>query len=254
MMIQSSYVLVVDDDEINRMVASKVLEQMGLRVEQASNGVEAVEAVLARPPALVLMDVQMPVVDGLEATRRIRAAGFTELPILAFTAPATLEDYQRIDACGMSGLLAKPIEPERLKSTVRRWLPAVEATPGQPVLSASVHDMLRLSGEIHPDDALVRSDGDPDLLVERLRGLVDICAETTDAISEALTDGNMRDASMLFFSLRLPCTDVAALALAREAHTIGLCLLRTDPQVKRAETFLMRFEGFLAQLSEAVYG
>lgn len=254
MMTQPSYVLVVDDDEINRLVATEVLGQMGLRVEQASSGVAAIEAVLARPPALVLMDVQMPVVDGLEATRRIRAAGFTELPILAFTAPATPEDYKRIDACGMSGLLAKPIEPERLKSTVQHWLSAIESTPGHIALSAALHEMLRLSGEVDPDDALLRSDGDPDLLVERLRGLVDICAETTDSISEALTDGNMREASTLFLSLRLPCTDVAALALAREAHSIGLCLLRADPPVKRAEMFLMRFEGFLAQLSEAVYG
>lgn len=250
-MTQTGHVLVVDDNEINRILATEILTQMDYAVEQARNGVAAVEAVLARPPALVLMDVQMPVMDGLEATRRIRAAGFVDLPILAFTAPATPEDYLRIEECGMSGLLAKPISAERMAEVIREWLPDLAAKSALP---AEMHRILLQSGEVDPDVALARADGSAELLIERLRGFVDLCAETTDAISQALSDGRMLEASTLFLSLRLPCLDIAASALARDAHSIGLNLLRDEPPVLRAESFLMRFEGFLAQVSEAVYG
>lgn len=250
-MTKIGHVLVVDDNEINRILATEILTQMGLTVLQARNGVAAVEAVLAQPPALVLMDVQMPVMDGLEATRQIRAAGLTDLPILAFTAPATPEDYQRIEECGMSGLLAKPISAETMAEAVRQWLPA--PGHGSP-LPAEMRKILLETEELDPDAALSRADGDAELLVERLRGFVNLCAETADAISEALSDGRTREASTLFLSLRLPCLDVAASTLACEAHSIGLNLRRDDPPIRRAQAFLMRFEGFLAQVSEAVYG
>ena len=117
-------ILVAEDNEINQEVILQLLEATGARVTLAENGLEALEMVRANAYDLVLMDVQMPVMDGLEATRAIRAEPeHRELPILAMTANAFESDRRQCIEAGMNDHLAKPIEPEQLTETLGRWLP-----------------------------------------------------------------------------------------------------------------------------------
>jgi two-component system sensor histidine kinase/response regulator len=124
-------VLVVDDNDINRQIAAELLRDAGLVADTADDGTQAVEAVPARPYNLVLMDMQMPVMDGSQATRVIRAQpGFEALPIIAMTANVMEADRRACLDAGMNDFLSKPVEPDRLYALLQAWIkPAAVALP-----------------------------------------------------------------------------------------------------------------------------
>ena len=116
-------VLVVEDDPVNREVAAELLRMADLDVDCAVNGIEAIACVQSRRYDLILMDMQMPEIDGLDATRRIRdLANGRDVPILALTANAYNEDRERCLAAGMDDFVSKPIEAPRLYANVLVWL------------------------------------------------------------------------------------------------------------------------------------
>jgi PAS domain S-box-containing protein len=118
-------VLLAEDNPVNQEVAIAMLEVVGLTVDVVGDGVKAVAAVLERDYDLVLMDIQMPLMDGLTATRAIRASGMggvERLPIIAMTANAFSEDRQSCLAAGMDDHVAKPVHADALYATLLRWL------------------------------------------------------------------------------------------------------------------------------------
>jgi signal transduction histidine kinase/CheY-like chemotaxis protein len=126
--LQGIRILLADDDAVNTLVARLMLERYGCLVTAVANGRQAVEAVDAQPFDLVLMDCQMPEMDGYDATRAIRATGrFDALPIIALTASAMTGDHKRSLDAGMNDHITKPIKPETLRETVARWLLSISA-------------------------------------------------------------------------------------------------------------------------------
>ncbi|HEY8673642.1 MAG TPA: response regulator [Candidatus Dormibacteraeota bacterium] len=123
--------LVVDDSHVNQRVATRMLENMGHRVDVANNGREAVAALRAEGYAAVLMDCQMPEMDGFEATMAIRRleGARRRTPIIAMTAGAMKGDEDKCIAAGMDAYISKPVNPERLAAILARWLHADTATP-----------------------------------------------------------------------------------------------------------------------------
>ncbi|ARS48613.1 histidine kinase [Ectopseudomonas mendocina] len=125
---RSARVLLVEDNPVNQMVAKGMLAKLGCQVLVAGHGGEALEALEREPVDLVLMDCNMPVMDGYEASRRIRANGrWPELPIVALTANALSDERERCRAAGMNDYLAKPFRREELAAMLDSWLP-VEVT------------------------------------------------------------------------------------------------------------------------------
>ena len=117
-------VLLVEDNDMNQIVASEIMRDQGLVVDIAENGAIALEMVQESGYDIVLMDMQMPVMDGLEATVAIRQLdGFETLPIVAMTANAMEQDRERCLAAGMNDFVSKPIDPEQLWRVLLQWAP-----------------------------------------------------------------------------------------------------------------------------------
>jgi len=116
-------ILLVEDNKINQLVAKDILEQVGIHVSIASNGEEAVKYVRNNELDAVLMDVQMPIMDGYSATKKIREShSALELPIIAMTASALKGDRERSIEAGMNDYISKPINPEFLYETLEKWI------------------------------------------------------------------------------------------------------------------------------------
>ena len=143
-------VLLVEDNATNRRVAELFLERAGCEVVLAVDGAEALAVLEKRRFDLVLMDVQMPVMDGLEATRRIRQdiAGGARIPIVGLTASALKEQVEACRAAGMDDVIAKPIERERLEAMLERYAPAIGTRTGRHVIRPPLERAVPGGGEI----------------------------------------------------------------------------------------------------------
>jgi len=178
-------ILVVEDNPINKNVAVRLLAKLGYRSEAVDSGAEAIERVANERFDAILMDCQMPSMDGFEATRRIRALANGTVPIIAVTAYAIRGDRERCLAAGMDDYLAKPVSSESLSQVLQRWLPASStATPSSQ--GRTNHDTDRLA------DLLRRFDGDRSLVSELAAIFIESAPSLLSTIHEAMAEGDTR--------------------------------------------------------------
>jgi PAS domain S-box-containing protein len=203
-------ILVVEDNTVNQKVAVAMIESLGYGAEAVGNGIEAVEACSRQTYEAILMDCQMPQMDGFKATAFIRQReGLSHrTPIIALTASVTAEDRQRCLAAGMDDYLSKPVPREALASTLRKWI----ATPGTPppVETASTPSALPAS---HPLRVLEAHAG-PRALAEVIDVFLQTIPRRLDDLRQAHARADVDSIRALAHSLKGASAQIGARGMA----------------------------------------
>jgi two-component system, sensor histidine kinase and response regulator len=217
-------VLLVEDNEINREVARELLTAAGLQVSEAHNGYQALDKLAAESFDVVLMDVQMPELDGIETVKAIRVQErFRGLPVIAMTAHAMLGDRERFLECGMSDYLSKPIEESQLLAVLAKWLSV--APPAPVVTAAQTPDLLP---GLNVGDGVRRASGNRDLYRRLLADFERDVDETLPSLREILGRGATREATDLLHSLK-------GCAATLGARRVSDCAAALEIRLRRGE-------------------
>ncbi|MBB4842511.1 PAS domain S-box-containing protein [Paucibacter oligotrophus] len=276
--LRGARILLVEDNELNQMVATELLQELLCEIELAANGAIALEmleetrAGQRRAYQLVLMDMQMPVMDGLSATAKIRSQPFFErLPIIAMTANAMDEDRQRCERAGMNDFVSKPIEPELLERALQKWLPVmpaalaeaastpapagpVSAPPPPPPPQGDQALLQSWNGVVGLDvaSALPRMGGNATSYIRFLRKLALAEADCTARIRAALAAGDTEQARLHAHSAKGGAANLGVKVLANAAAKIEQGLIGGDTGSAALERSMQQFEQCLAVLQRTV--
>ena len=229
--IRGARILLVDDSELNLQVAGELLRQAKLYVDLAHDGQEAVDKVNAAQYDCVLMDVQMPVMDGYTATEQIRGnPEFSDLPILAMTANAMPQDRERGMQAGMNAYIPKPIEPDELYRSLLQWIAPgnrdydeenFAAGDGAQATSDDLPDTLP---GINISEGLARVGGNATLYRSLMKDMCRDYADAAQRIESMLDTGDTDGAVQLAHKLRGIARNLGAYALGDGAEAIELPL------------------------------
>ncbi|MCG8551209.1 MAG: response regulator [Desulfobacterales bacterium] len=232
--IHGARILLAEDNEINQQIALEILRSSGLAVDVANNGKEAVEAVKAQKYNLVLMDIQMPILNGIQATAMIREFKTAdELPIVAMTAHAMTGDREKSLAAGMQDHVTKPIDPKELFRSLMHWIPAVnpkrpgefhpEKPPKMPKEESLADFPSRLPG-LDIDDGLRRIGGNRELYIKLLLKLRRTYADAAADIRNLIENGQTEDVQRLAHSLKGVAGNLGATRLQSACSAVEMCL------------------------------
>jgi two-component system, sensor histidine kinase and response regulator len=221
--IKGSKILVAEDNLLNQQIAQELLTDEGFKVTIANNGKEAVDLVNNEDFDVVLMDMQMPEMDGLEATMKIRETFASDtLPILAMTANASEEDRDKCLKAGMDAHITKPIDPEVLMSELCKWITPkdIDEKVQEPPKKAQSNNAIVAIDGIDIKAALRVVAGKQSLLNKMLTTFVADQSQATDAIKDALQNKDNELAKRLAHTLKGTAASIGAMQLQEIAAKI----------------------------------
>jgi len=230
--------LLVEDNEINQQVAEAVLSDVGFNIDIAENGLEALRAVQGSDYDAVLMDIQMPVMDGLEAARQIRALGgvYAELPIIAMTAHALSGDEDKSLAAGMNGHVTKPIDPAMLYQMLARWVTS-EVAPhkADKINITETKEALPALPGIDLVDGLQRMCGSWTAYKMILLGFRDAHVDTAETLEQYIRQGEWEEAKRLAHTIKGSGGNISAKGLYEIAASVEQSCRQEDADAAIAE-------------------
>ena len=252
--------LLVEDNEINRIVALEMLTGANLRADTAGNGAEAVDRAAAQRYDLILMDVQMPVMGGIEATRQIRMLpGYAKVPIIAMTANAFEESRENCLAAGMSDFMVKPVVPEIFFATLLKWLPQAPTQPATPTMADHGDDAQWQALKAIPGLDFARGRrvfaGKLPKYLRLLRMFVDGHAEDAQRIHQHLAAGETEAAWRMAHALKGGAGNLGLERIFELANLVYAGLKQTDgehqvwPDVGRLDEALTRLATALEEIA-----
>lgn len=204
--VRGAYLLLVEDNEINQQVARELLESFGIKVAMAENGEEAIARLKEEPFDGVLMDMQMPVMDGITATREIRKnPALANLPIIALTANVYVSEQNAFLAAGMNDHIGKPLDPDRLIATLAKWIhPArlADNSPPPPTATASAPMPLPDLPGVKVAESVRRIGGNTGLYYSLLEKFRINQKDAARNIRDALASNDLKTAERLAHTLR----------------------------------------------------
>ena len=248
--IRGAIILLVEDNSINRQVAIEFLRYYGLHVDIAVNGVQGLDKALKNNYDLILMDIQMPEMDGLEVTRRIRAQGIKNLPIVAMTAHAMERDREESLNAGMNDHLTKPINPLSLEEILIKWIPVknrpakrqkpVEKDPCPSVLLPEIKGLETKLG-------VKQVGGSPSIYLKFLEEFAEDITELQSRIQHRISNQDWHAAELMAHSVKGSSSTLGAMALAGCAALLEKALKNKDEAgVKKR---LHEFSGHMVPLN-----
>jgi len=248
-------ILVVEDDPVNQQIAREVLQHAGLTVVIANNGKEAVQKVCDAPFDAILMDIQMPEMDGYEATKIIRQQPrFKELPIIAMTAHAITEEKEKCLAIGMNGHTAKPIDVSHLFALLRQWITldnAVQTTPveeEQCTTTLNIPPSLRTV--INIDALLKMISGDEQLLISLLSDFHKVYAHSAQQMRSLLNQNDIQAAEQLAHKIKGTSGNLSAMSLYDAAAQLTHALRQQQQHGERITNLEELVDRFATSLDE----
>jgi CheY-like chemotaxis protein/HPt (histidine-containing phosphotransfer) domain-containing protein len=254
--LRGAQVLLVEDNDFNQQVAMELLEMVGVQVTLAGDGQAALEILHARSFDAVLMDLQMPVLDGYDATRLIRSAPqFHALPIIAMTAHALVHERDRCLALGMNDYVSKPVDPDQLYAVLARWIrpeaKVADHATSTPTAQEPKPGALpsHLPG-ISIEDGLAALNGREDRYLKMLTKFLQMKAGTTQEIRTTLANGDLEAAGRAAHSMISGAGTIGAMVLAAAALDLQNAIIqREEPALTTA---LERFDLALTEVLDGL--
>ena len=236
----SGRVLVAEDSQSNQVLIKLLLEKLGTQVTIVPDGKEAVQKALSRPFDLIFMDIQMPNMDGLSATKILRQKGL-KTAIVALTAYAMRGDDEKCISAGCSDYIAKPIDRKTLLKVIRKYLPKKSETLSQEIdsVKAQADELSRLCSDGAPQraksaettnqqankipvdyTAIMKAYGDEDIIKETAKVILKEYPQTIDSLTEAITDRDSKNISHCAHKLKGAARHICAMQLSEGAGRV----------------------------------